>query len=213
MLNNSIELTDLTAENAVEKVVNALVDALGWIPDEDGERVWINENKSLGVKVSSGQGNVALVSVNKQGVAASGQVTAAISTPVMLDYENSKGKTAVIVGIRPAAANPLNSGTIIFAKKSDGVYSSITSVSNNVYELCEGAAQFKTISIITNTTESVSPYTSIYKLPSLYGGIFDEVYAAYSCPTNNIYVRFAIDGRVFQATNISGKRFAVEVSD
>lgn len=210
---NSIELTDLTAENAVEKVVNALVDALGWIPDEDGERVWINENRSLGAKVSLSSTNLSLTTINKQNNA-TGSIVVSINAPITFGYEKgNKNKSDVILGLYPATEMVFSKGAIIFARKSDGVYGSLLSSTTSTTELCEGLNTSKTHQFSTITSEQITAYTAIFNLPSLFGGVYEAVFCVFSCPSQNSYLRFTVDGRVFQASSTPNKRLALEVSE
>lgn len=207
----TIELSGLTADNAVERVTAALSEALGWAIDEDGARLWCDDTKSLGVKVTVRSTYLTLALINTAS-AASVNIEAPISAAVCIDYGKSKEGTAVIVGLHSANAAKLAGGTIVIAEKDDGEKCGIISASSSINELQSGALPYKAVSALkTENVAATCEYTSLYRLPSYFGGLYKEVYGVYSSPAPAGGLLCTAEGRTFQLSQQSSYRFAVEV--
>lgn len=208
----TIELSGLTADNAVERVTAALSEALGWAIDEDGARLWCDDTKSLGVKVTNNSSNVGISLINAAETSAGSGIYATISAAVCIDYGKSKEGTAVIVGLHSANAAKLAGGTIVIAEKDDGEKCGIISASNSINELQSGALPYKAVSALkTENVAATCEYTSLYRLPSYFGGLYKEVYGVYSSPAPASGLLCTAKGRTFQLSQQPSYRFAVEV--
>ena len=203
-----------TSDTALEALREVFVSELGWISDEDGVRVWCDKTRTLGLAVthfSNLMGPCPCTDKYTYGNRAFS--VSATNANIYLDYVKSKDENALLIGAHTNTSPPLKSGSVIIAETTLGQKIEVITLSNSVLELESGQ--------ITNRSTTLGRYTagnyvSLFKLPSLHGGIFKEVYGVYSFSGSQSNAKVYIDGDFYQlGMNASSDyaRLAIPVSN
>lgn len=200
-----------TTTEAAEAFKAALVSELSWTPDEDGERVWCDTDGSLGLKITASSSSLAGYCCSEHFTPASACLNAVSQkTDLYLDYAVSKAGSALIVGCHSGGDPAFRGGSVVFAETTADEKNALYMYSNSLYTLNprSTAATTKTFN-----TYSGGDYTSLYKMPSFFGGLFKEVYGVFACPSTATNVKCFIEGNLFQLTYPIQGRLAVPIEN
>lgn len=200
-----------TSAEAAEAFRAALISELDWTLDEDGERVWCGADGSLGLKITASSSSLSGYCCSEHFIPSSACLNMAVQkTDLYLDYAVSKAGSALIVGCHSGGDPAFRGGSVIFAETTLGEKNALYTYSNSLYTLNPRSTA---IASKTFSTYANGDYTSLYKLPSFFGGLFREVYGVFACPSTAVNIRCFIDGNLFQLTYPNQGRLAVPIEN